>query len=318
MSLSTFDKTRASRTEDELRALVDVIHASPLATQETNWLEWKCLDLGATDGVFAIAKTILGFANRAVAVAELACEGVAYMVVGVEPQSAPGITAVDHATLGQKIKSYLSGPRWTPHYVEYRGSTVLVIVVEPPRNGDRIFALMKEFTKGTTSFKRGTVFHRGTAETEQAGPGEIDMLADRCAASAVAADMARLADAQDAWKDAEHSRQARAVGIVPAQSNLGRTGWRVGNSSDHAVTNVRVRTAIGGRVTVYHGSGPEQVDEHEEAVVPAHSTSQLTIRPADSEGLFTDPSEAGRLQVTFEDANGHIWERIGSQLRELN
>ena len=89
MSLSTFDKTRASRTEDELRALVDAIHASPLATQETNWLQWKCLDLGATDGVFAIAKTILGFANRAVAVAELACEGVAYMVVGVEPQSAP-------------------------------------------------------------------------------------------------------------------------------------------------------------------------------------------------------------------------------------
>ena len=109
---------------------------------------------------------------------------------------------------------------------------------------------MKEFTKGTTSFKRGAVFHRGTAETELASPGEIEMLADRYAASAVAADMARLANAQDARKAAEHSMQARAVGIVPSESNLGRTGWRVGNSSDYAARAVRVRTTTGAKVTV--------------------------------------------------------------------
>jgi hypothetical protein len=160
MSLSTFGKARASRTEDELRALLHAIYLSPSGTQEINWLEWKRLDLGTTDGLFAVAKTILGFANRAVAVAELACEGVAYMVVGVEPQSAPGIAAVDHSKLGQKIKSYVSGPRWTPHYVEYSGVTVLVIVVEPPRSGGRIFTLMKEFTKGTTSFKGHCVSSR--------------------------------------------------------------------------------------------------------------------------------------------------------------
>ena len=43
------------------------------------------------------------------------------------------------------------------------------------------------------------------------------------------------------------------------------------------------------------------------------------FRPADSEGLFTNPSEAGRLVVTFDDANGQRWEqRIGSQLREVD
>jgi hypothetical protein len=83
------------------------------------------------------------------------------------------------------------------------------------------------------------------------------MRADRYAASAVA-DMARLADAQDAWQDSEHSKQARAVGIMPSPAHGGRTGWRVGNSSDYAVTTVRVRTTTGAKVSVYCGSGPDQ------------------------------------------------------------
>jgi hypothetical protein len=52
----------------------------PAGTQETNWLEWKNgLDVGTIEGRFAVGKAILGFANRAVGQAQLACEGVAYM-----------------------------------------------------------------------------------------------------------------------------------------------------------------------------------------------------------------------------------------------
>jgi hypothetical protein len=48
----------------------------------------------------------------------------------VEPGTAAGVPNFDHATLGQKIKTYVDGPRWTPHYVAFSGVTVLVIVVE--------------------------------------------------------------------------------------------------------------------------------------------------------------------------------------------
>lgn len=180
MSLSNIDKTRQLRTEDELRELVEAIRDSPTGTQETNWLEWKCgLALGAAEGRFAVAKAILGFANRSVAQAQLALEGVAYMVVGVEPGAAPGIAAFDHATLGQRIKTYADGPRWTPHYVDLAGVTVLVIVIEPPRPGDPIHTLQKEFSNDKTRHQAGTVFHRGTAHTEPAGPREIAMLQER-------------------------------------------------------------------------------------------------------------------------------------------
>lgn len=191
MDLSTIDKTRASRTEDELRALVDAIHTSPAGTQETNWLEWKsALDLGTPEGRFAVAKAILGFANREVAQAQLACEGVAYMVVGVEPGAAAGVLTFDHATLGQKIRTYADTPRWTPQYVQFSGVTVLVIVVEAPRPGDPVHTLQKEFTKGSASYRAGTIFHRGAAHTEPAGPKEIAMLQERLLHGALRPDLA--------------------------------------------------------------------------------------------------------------------------------
>jgi hypothetical protein len=134
MSLSNIDTTRDLRTPDELRELVEAIHNSPANAQETNWLDWKSsLDLGTPEGRFAVAKAILGFANRSVEQVHLKCVGVAYMVVGVEPGAALGVTPVDHASLAQRIKTYADGPRWTPHSVPFSGVEVLVIVVEPLR-----------------------------------------------------------------------------------------------------------------------------------------------------------------------------------------
>lgn len=181
ITLSDIDTTRAMRTDDELRMLVEAIHGSPAGTQETNWVEWKNgLDLTKAAGRFAVAKAILGFANRAVEQAQLACEGVAYMVVGVEPGAAAGVGAVDHAELGQAIKTYVNGARWTPFYVSFEGVTVLVIVIEPPRAGDPIHTLQKTYNDGAKyNAAAGTVFHRGTAHTEPAGAGEIEMLSRR-------------------------------------------------------------------------------------------------------------------------------------------
>lgn len=169
------------RTGDELLTLVAAIHGSRASTQETNWLEWKnSVDLTKAAGKFAVAKAILGFANRSVEQAQLACEGVAYMVVGVEPGAAAGVGAVDHAELGQAIKTYVGGPRWTPFYVPFDGVTVLVIVIEAPRPGDPIHTLQKTYNDGARyNVAAGTVFHRGTAQSEPAGTGEIDMLSKR-------------------------------------------------------------------------------------------------------------------------------------------
>jgi hypothetical protein len=180
MSLNDLDTTRDFRTPSELRELVEAIFNSPPGTQETNWLEWKSqLDLGTLEGRFAIAKAILGFANRSVGQAQLKCAGVAYIVVGVEPGAAAGVTPVDHAVLSDKIKTYADGPRSTPYYVPFSGVEVLVVVIEPPRAGDPMHTLQKEFNKDKTNHKAGTVFHRGTAHTEPAGPKEIAMLGQR-------------------------------------------------------------------------------------------------------------------------------------------
>lgn len=179
------------RTDDELRALVEAIHGSPAGTQEKNWLEWKNgLDLTKAAGKFTVAKAILGFANRSVEQAQLACEGVAYMVVGVEPGAAAGVGAVDHADLGQAIKTYVNGTRWTPFYIPFEGVTVLVIVIEAPRPGDPIHTLQKTYNDGAKyNAAAGTVFHRATAHTEPAGTGEIDMLSKRLVQGAQRAEL---------------------------------------------------------------------------------------------------------------------------------
>lgn len=176
MNLSDIDTTCAFRTDGELQALVEAIHSSPPTAQETNWLEWKStLNLNVTEGRFPVAKAILGFANRSVAEAHRACEGVAYMVVGVEPGNAPGVATIDHASISQGLKTYVDGVRWSLRYVEISGVNVLVIVIEAPKAGDAIHPLQKAYDK----HYKGTVFHRGAAQTEPAGPKVIAMLQER-------------------------------------------------------------------------------------------------------------------------------------------
>lgn len=175
------DTERAFRTPAELDDLVDAIVESDGKTgQESHWLEWKGpLLIDKAEGQFHIARTILGFANRDPERAARDCEGVAYMVVGAEPQSVPGVDAIDFADLGQGIDRYVQGVRWAPHYVAHDEGTVLVIVVEAPRPGDPIHTLHK----GTDKFHAGTIFHRGAARTAPANPQDVTMLSARLVAA---------------------------------------------------------------------------------------------------------------------------------------
>lgn len=180
MSLSSINTTRDLRTHNELLELVEAIYKSPPTAQETNWLEWKStLDLSTPEGRFTVAKAILGFANRSVEQAQLKCAGVAYMIVGVEPGSTPGVNPVDHAILTQRIATYVDSPRWTPQYIPFSNVQVLVVMVEPPRVGDTIHTLEKEFSNNKTRHRAGTIFHRAAAHTEPAGPKEVRMLLER-------------------------------------------------------------------------------------------------------------------------------------------
>ncbi|MCM3898072.1 GPI anchored serine-threonine rich family protein [Gordonia sputi] len=181
LTLSDIGTSRALRTDDELLRLVAAIHGSRLEAQETNWLEWKSsLDLNAAAGKFAVAKAVLGFANRSVEDARLNCGGVAYLVVGVEPGTVAGIPAIDHADLTPGIKTYAATPRFTPRTIRFSGVEVLVVVVEPPEPGDSTHTLQKQYDK----FHAGLVFHRGTARTAPAGPIEMEMLGRRLVAGA--------------------------------------------------------------------------------------------------------------------------------------
>jgi hypothetical protein len=176
ITLSDIDTTGALRTDDELLRLVAAIHDSRPEAQETNWLEWKStLDLSTAAGKFAVAKAVLGFANRSVEDARLHCGGVAYMVVGVEPGAAAGIPAIDHANLTPGIKTYASTARFTPRTIRFEDVEVLVVVVEAPEPGDPQHTLQKQYDK----FHAGIVFHRGAGRTAPAGPKEVEMLGRR-------------------------------------------------------------------------------------------------------------------------------------------
>jgi hypothetical protein len=89
------------RIMDELVELIKANYDAPPGAQETNFLEWKSsLDLDTLADKFAVAKAILGFANRSLDQASLACEGAAYLVVGVAPGQAKGVEDLDHAKFG--------------------------------------------------------------------------------------------------------------------------------------------------------------------------------------------------------------------------
>jgi hypothetical protein len=142
------DTSRAPRTPEELAGLVQAVLGA-LPADELDWIEWKAsMDLADKRVEGTIARHVLGMANRLPADTQRHVEGRGYLVIGAEPGNPCGVTAVDPSQLSQGIQPYLGseGQAWSPQYVQEADVTVLVIVVEPPEEGDHIFTLQNEFT----------------------------------------------------------------------------------------------------------------------------------------------------------------------------
>jgi hypothetical protein len=179
------DSDRALRTRDDLDNLTRAILAAR-PNDETDWLEWKgTLDLGSRSAAFDIARTVLGFSNRMPESAARNCEGAGYLVVGAAAEGALlGATAVDGATLEQAIESYVgsgdAAPRMSTKYIDVDGMSVLVVTVEAPRMGDRIYVLRKAGgTENGGQHNAGTVFVRSGSNTRPANAQEMDALQRR-------------------------------------------------------------------------------------------------------------------------------------------
>ena len=131
------DVSRALVRPSDLRELVQAVRAAS-SEDETDWLEWKSrLDLSTTSGRFAVAKAIIGFANRTPQDAHRVAEGHAYLVVGAAPGQLPGVTPIESHVLEAGLARYLGhdGPRWTSHNVPVESVNVVVIDVHPPPAG---------------------------------------------------------------------------------------------------------------------------------------------------------------------------------------
>jgi hypothetical protein len=175
------DISRAFRFPDEVTRLVAaVIQAG--SEDESSWIEWKeRLELTKEQPFWHVPHTVLGFANRDPATAAQWAGGYAYLIIGAEPGSCPGITPIDPGDLSARVRAYI-GDRigWHPQYVEISGVRVLVIAVDPPRAGDSIHTLHKRLRE----FAPGTVFTRLPGQTVQASHVHHEMLQQRCKAGA--------------------------------------------------------------------------------------------------------------------------------------
>jgi hypothetical protein len=126
-------------------------------------------------------------ANRRPEQAALRAQGCGYLVMGVEPGSLHGITPIDPSQLDQGVQHYLGpdGPAWSLQYVQEAGATVLVITVERPEPGHRIFTLEREFTRSDgKTYLAGIPFVRRPGRTIQAEPADMRALEQRLVAPA--------------------------------------------------------------------------------------------------------------------------------------
>jgi hypothetical protein len=171
------DLTRAPRRPTELQDLVGaVLEADP--ADETDWIEWKSArPLTTAEGRGDAARHILGFANRHPDRAARSFEGCGYLLIGVQPGRLFGTDRIDPAELDAGLRRYLGdpGPRWGFHNVSYQGSHLVLFIVEPPRWGDPIYCLAREFAK----YQEGAVFVRRMGSTHAASLADMSYLQER-------------------------------------------------------------------------------------------------------------------------------------------
>jgi hypothetical protein len=185
------DTSRAFLSTALRRSLVVAVRDAPQHESEPDWLEWKStVDLTEKRWMAEIARNVLGLANRDPDRAERSAEGWGYLLLGVEPGNLCGVIPIDNAQLESGTAPYLGrdGPQMSPEYVDVGGTAVLVITVQAPRWGDRIYTFEKEYSYVVTDvgggpsrihYKNGEVFVRREGRTERAEAADFRMLERR-------------------------------------------------------------------------------------------------------------------------------------------
>lgn len=176
------DISRQFAGEARLVELVRYVEAS-VPDNESEWLEWKSrLDMSKKEACFAVAKGVLGFLNRHPDVASRFAGGFAYFVVGAEAGSITGQDPIDNDIVVKKVTPFIGTvPSWRPNWVVVDGKSVLVIEVDPPKWGDRLHPLQKQFKdegSGRT-FTAGQLFVRRSGGSHPVNPSELQMLEER-------------------------------------------------------------------------------------------------------------------------------------------
>lgn len=180
-----FSTRYAPDSDTERVQLVDaVLNAAP--EDETGWLEFKSdLDIALTGkaGRASLARAICGMANRLPSVAELHCEGRAYIVIGATPAGLTSVGPFDGADLRNGLAPYLGSgqqqPRWNAYNIALNGGNVLLIEVARPRQGDPIYTIHKTFNDAGKNIADGNVYVRHSAKTEHASSADIEALTGR-------------------------------------------------------------------------------------------------------------------------------------------
>ncbi|WP_440695508.1 hypothetical protein [Clavibacter nebraskensis] len=169
--------TRQLRSFSQLLSLVRAV-VDAHDSDEQHYIEWKGpLDLRSKEAHYSIAKCILAMANRPVEKASKYFGGCGYMIIGAEPGRLHNVSIPDMADLEPGVQKYTSsdGPSWSGHAITVDGSTVLVIVVEPPAAGDHMHPLARQWDK----HQAGTVFVRHQARSEPMNVGDLRGLEQR-------------------------------------------------------------------------------------------------------------------------------------------
>jgi hypothetical protein len=178
------DTSRALRTPTDRRHLIEAIRDADQQETEPDYIEWKStVDLSTKRWKAEIARQVLGFSNRDPQVAARNFEGCAYLLLGVEPGNLCGVKPIDMAELEDGVSPYVgNGPQWDPHYeIVEGGASVLVITVEPPRQGDPPFRLRREFSftddqGNQVHWQSGDTFIRKRGKTVRATAADLDIL----------------------------------------------------------------------------------------------------------------------------------------------
>ncbi|MGY0541388.1 AlbA family DNA-binding domain-containing protein [Nocardioides sp. YJ-D4] len=175
-----FDTTRLPFTLTEWAAFIAAIdNAAP--EDESDWIEFKAnLDLHARTERPVLAKAIVAFANREVARAAPHLGGHAVITVGLEPGTVIDVR-IDPADLANYLEPYLGDPAppWSPHYVDYKGKRVLVVIVDAPQAGDPIYCIAKAGGDQKNGVRAGDIYVRHHGKSELQTPGDLQMLTER-------------------------------------------------------------------------------------------------------------------------------------------